>query len=184
MLIRLTKLSDRRHRLEVVRADRTREAVELETRSFLLHDFIHYAVESEAELRDSFWGGLAGGRTMAELYAAMKEATRDDIEKAMATAAATTETATTEAVVGVFTGLAQGRSTPDETLEGVGRLFEAQQRAVPPWLTLAFAERVKERLRHLTGEWRALPYGETMELTYPFAGGPGGRADEGRKGGR
>ena len=54
MLIRLTRLTNERHRLEVVRDDGTREARELETRSALPHDLVHYAVETEAGLGASF----------------------------------------------------------------------------------------------------------------------------------
>ena len=47
------------HRFEYRRADGTGEAIEMETRSLLLHDLTHYAVESEARLKGSFYGILA-----------------------------------------------------------------------------------------------------------------------------
>ena len=37
-------------------------------------------------------------------------------------------------------------------------------------LTLEFAEHVAERLRHLQGQWKATPFGETMELTFDAKG--------------
>src|SRR5690349_8596018 len=61
MRITLVKLSDQRHRLEVCRDNGTTEGVELETRSLLLHDLVHYAVEQEAPIPDGFWGMVAGG---------------------------------------------------------------------------------------------------------------------------
>jgi len=69
MLIRLTRLTNERHRLEFVRDDGTSEARELETRSALLHDLVHYAVETEAGLEASFYGQLAGGKTYEALTA-------------------------------------------------------------------------------------------------------------------
>ena len=42
MLIRLTKISDLKHRMTAVRADGSTETVELVSRSFLLHDFIQH----------------------------------------------------------------------------------------------------------------------------------------------
>ena len=67
MLIHLTRLTNERHRLEFVRDDGTRETHELETRSSLLHDLVHYAVETEAGLNASFYGRLASGKTYESL---------------------------------------------------------------------------------------------------------------------
>jgi hypothetical protein len=53
------KISGQRHALEIVRAGGRRERVECETRSYLTHDLLHYAVEAEACLQDGFWGRLA-----------------------------------------------------------------------------------------------------------------------------
>src|SRR5215471_7120274 len=95
MLVRLTRLTNERHRLELVRDDGTREARELETRSALLHDLVHYAVETEAGLRGSFYGQLAGGKT----YDALTEQPSNDPEAMQ-----------TEAVVGRIQGIAKNDS--------------------------------------------------------------------------
>lgn len=160
LTIRLTKISDTTHRLAVVRPDGSVEEAELPSRSFLIHDFIHYAVEWTAGLRQSFWGLLASGRTLAELGAAMQP------EDGVTPDLLATEPATTELVVGCFTGLAHDRATPAEAIDGVRRLVEAQGRAPPDWLTLDFAIAVQARLRALRGEWKALPYRGTMELIF------------------
>ena len=67
MQIRLTRLTNDRHRFEVVRDDGTRDARELETRSALLHDLVHYAVETEDGLKASFYGLLGSGKTYEAL---------------------------------------------------------------------------------------------------------------------
>src|SRR3954469_11423192 len=96
MEILLTRLTDDQHRLEIVRADGSRDGVTLETRSYLLHDLLHLAVEAEAGLGTGFWGCLASGKTLADMNdrsgAAMKEYAA--------------EMATAEQVVGVLTGAA------------------------------------------------------------------------------
>jgi len=160
LTIRLTKISDDRHRLEIVRADGSAEGVELETRSFLVHDLIHYAVESTAGLRDSFWGQLASGRTFADLHDAV--AMRPGERRGTIAG----EAGETETIVGIFTGMAMGRTTPEATHAAIEDVFEVHQRALPPWLTFAFATEVAEKLRRLRGEWKALPYGRTMELVF------------------
>src|SRR4051794_7175273 len=59
LTIRLTRISPTHHRFEYRRRDGTGEAVEMETGSLLVHDLLHFAVESEAGLRGSFYGLLA-----------------------------------------------------------------------------------------------------------------------------
>ena len=160
MLIRLTKISDVLHRLTVVRDDRSEESVDLASRSLLLHDFLHYAVESIGGLRSSFWGSLAAGKTMAELGAAMRP------PEGITPALLATEAATTEAIVGCFTTVAHGRSEPATALAVLAHLFEAQERPLPEFLTPAFGDALRDRIRRLVGEWRAVPYGGTMELRF------------------
>jgi len=164
MLIRLTKISDLKHRMTGIRADGSRETVELVSRSFLLHDFIHYAVETTARLTGGFWGLLASGKGMGELALAMRPAEGIDMRLLAG------EAATVEAVVGCFTGLGQDRATPEESIDAVRRILEPQGRQPPPWVTLEFAVAVQEKLRRLKGEWKALPYGGTMELQFPADG--------------
>ena len=59
MRILFRKISGEQHGLTVVRPDGRRESLVCETRSVLMHDFIHYAVESAARIESGFWGLLA-----------------------------------------------------------------------------------------------------------------------------
>lgn len=163
MRIRLTKLSDLNHRMTALRDDGSTETAELVSRSFLMHDFIHYAVETTAGLSGGFWGLLASGKTMAELAMNMRP------EGGITMELLGGEAATVEAVVGCFTGLAQDRATTAESLDAVRRILEPQGRRPPAWVTDEFARTVQEKLRRLKGEWRALPYGASMELRFPAA---------------
>jgi hypothetical protein len=59
--ILFTKLSDERHGVQVNRVDGTLDQIELNTRSFLRHDFAHFAVEAEVPIRFGYWGSVADG---------------------------------------------------------------------------------------------------------------------------
>jgi hypothetical protein len=161
MLIRLKKISDATHRLVLVRDDGTGESIELVSRSFLRHDLLLFSVETNAKLQQSFWSLLAAGRTLAQLHEANGPRDRAGTEKA-----AHGEAAVTEAVVGVLTNVVAGQATARAAVEGLARLFEAQDRDVPAWFTAEFVERVREHMRKLTGQWRALPYGGEIQLTF------------------
>jgi hypothetical protein len=65
MEVRFTKLSDARYAVAVLRDDGSTEQAELDSRSFLNHDFAHLAVEAELELEHGFWGLVAAGAALA-----------------------------------------------------------------------------------------------------------------------
>jgi len=154
--ILLKKLSDERHVLQITRADGRSEQVDCETRSYLYHDLLHYAVEAEAHLDGGFWGNLARGKTLAQM--------NDRTGKAMQ--AEGPEMMAIEQVVGALSGIAKGGSA--------GAIFAAVHDsatsagvAFPQWLTLELASAVQERMRRLLGHWKATPYGESMALPWP-----------------
>lgn len=147
LILRFTRLNPTHHRFEAIRADGTRDEREFETRSLLLHDLVHFAVESEAQLSGGFYGTLARG--------ADYDAPRPGSEAEMI-----------EGVVGPIQGALKGEIDPD--------MFVARLRAArlsvgseaPDWLTPDFMRGVLERLRQLQGQWRATPFGQTMELRF------------------
>lgn len=152
MRILLTRLTNDRHSLEVLRDDGSREVAILETRSYFVHDLLHYAVESSAGLREGFWGALARGSTLAEL----NDRTSD-------IAMGNPNTAMIELAAGVLSGALKGR-TPAELVAGLGNYLEATGKEMPPWFTEAFVADVQERMRRLLGHWKATRFGEAMEL--------------------
>jgi hypothetical protein len=153
--IQLRKISDERHALGIARAGGAFDEVECETRSTLVHDLLHYAVESEADLTTGFWGNLAAGLTLAE----MNDRTRAPL------GAAATEMAAIEQIVGALSGAVKGRSAA-EMVAGMRRFAEALGATMPTWLTESFIEAVQERMRQLLGRWRATAYGATMSLDW------------------
>lgn len=149
MRVLLTRLDERTHRFEARRPDGSGETAELETRSVLLHDLVHFAVESQAGMRDGFFGRLAAGATLAELA----EAAHSDDEADAGLGRA-------EALVGPLQSLHQGRGSRELVLERGRARF-------PEVVSEAFVDGVLERLRRLVGHWRGTPFGSTMELTWP-----------------
>lgn len=153
MRISFTKLTDDRHRMSIVRDDGTSQSCELETRSLLLHDLVHLAVEVEAPIEDGFWGLLARGTTLEEL---------GDRERP---APVSPGILVAEGLVGPMQGVWHGRLSVERYLE----IASKQEGLV---IDAAFVERVRERLRRLWGAWRATPFGATLELDWPVRGEP------------
>jgi hypothetical protein len=150
------KRTDERHVLEIVRDDGRREQVECETRSFLQHDLLHYATESEAQVEHGFWGRLAAGATLAELNDKERQGSLYDHPDMLVV----------EQIVGALTGAIRGRS-PDDVVAGLRRLGEAQSIPMPAWLAPALVERVQARMRALLGQWKATRFGAEMALPWP-----------------
>jgi hypothetical protein len=124
----------------------------LETRSFFIHDLVHFAVESKGGLVDGFYGALARGAHLEAPFAPS--------EAGM----------TIETIVGPLqTELASTAPplSPDAFIAGITSYLAQTGKAPPAWLTPDYVIAVRERLRHLTGRWRATRFGQTMALTFP-----------------
>jgi hypothetical protein len=147
----LHKLTDQRHALEIVRDSGDRERMECETRSLLVHDFIHFAVEEAAQLTDGFWGKLANGKTLVE----MNDRGSPDDPAMMEI----------ERIVGALSMAAKG-ITPSQVVASLKAYSVAVGVSLPEWLTESFVARVQARLRQLRGEWNATAYGRAMELRW------------------
>jgi hypothetical protein len=156
MRVLFHKTSDERHVLEIVRPDGRREHEDCETRSYFVHDLLHYAVESEAGLSGGFWGNLGKGKTLADM--------NDRTGKAMADASV--EMAVIERLVGALSGAVKGRSAK-EMVAALAMYADALGATNPAWLTEPFVLAVQERMKRLLGQWKATPYGGTMELEWP-----------------
>ena len=153
--LRFTRVSPTHHRFEYRRQDGTGEAIEMETRSFLFHDLLHFAAESEAGLRGSFYGILGKIGGYEELSVAGGASLGGEI-------------AITERVVGALTGaLQQDDLDAEDFVAQVTEYLDIYEERAPRWFTPAFTAAVRERMRQLMGHWDATPFGETMELSFP-----------------
>jgi hypothetical protein len=152
MRIGFRKLSDERHALTISRDQGSWETVECETRSYLTHDLLHYAVEAEVGVQSGFWGRLAAGATLAEM---------NDRTRSMSH-----EMAAIEQAVGALTASVKGRSAA-EVVAGMNRFASALGTTMPSWLDEELVLAVQERMRQLVGRWNATPRGSALELTWP-----------------
>ncbi len=143
MRIAFRKISDSRHALTVTRADASCETIELDSKDFLRHDFTHFAFEIEAKLRSGVWGSIACGGSL------------DGSE-----------------IDGVDVALAERVTGPLQTLVRVGASVEQVANLlagqVPEIATAELAARIHERLRQIIGHWRAVAYGQEMQLDWPY----------------
>jgi len=154
LTLRFTRVSPNHHRFAYRRTDGTGETIEMETDSLLVHDLLHYAVESEVGLKGSFYGILGKIGGYEELSVAGGVALGGEI-------------AITERVVGALTG-ALKRDDLDAAafVAQATEFLEIYDEPAPRWFTPAFIAAVRERMRQLLGHWRATPFGETMELLF------------------
>jgi len=152
LTLRFTRVSATHHRFEYIRADGTGEALELETRSFLIHDLLHFAVESEAGLRGSFYGLLDRIGGYAEL--------------SVNAGGLGGEVQITEMVVGALTGALAAPVEAEGLATSVSAYIADCGLRAPRWLTPAFVETVFERMRRLQGEWKATQFGQAMTLRF------------------
>ncbi len=158
LTITLRRISPTEHEFAYRRADGTRESFSLDTKSYLFHDFLHFAFESEARLMHSFYGRLLEGKPYKELSMTSTAEGGSPLRN---------EGALTECLVGILTGVVQGGATPEDAQAATQNLFDAYGEKVPTWFTKELIERVKERMRRLLGEWRKLLFGESMTMTFP-----------------
>jgi len=148
--IRLTRLSPTHHRFEAVRPDGRVEMRELETRTFLLHDLVHFALESEAGLRNSFFG-LLGNRGGYDDLGAPTEG----------------EALATERVVGPLQNALKGQVEPETFARQLSAYFRDLGEIPPEWLNAAVIAGAVKRFNAMQGRWKATRFGETMELLFP-----------------
>lgn len=147
LIVRFTRLNPTHHRFEAVRADGTHDVRQFETRSVLYHDLVHFAVESEGRIRGGFYGTLAEG--------ANYDAPRPGSE-AMAV----------EYVVGPLQTAAKGAVDAEAFVARLRGVQQSIGNTPPDWLTADLIVRALVRLRQLQGQWKATPFGQTMELRF------------------
>jgi hypothetical protein len=144
----LTKLTNTHHRIEFVRANGVRDGAELQTRSFLLHDLVHYGVESEAKLRRAFYGTIADGMLYSEIAANPPR---------------NPEAVFVERVVAMLQKCAKGDL---KSYNFVGTLREFPDGRNADWFSQDFVKRALERVRRVQGQWKATPFRRAMELAF------------------
>lgn len=149
MDVTFTRIDNHTHRLTITRTDGSHESVECETRSLLLHDLVHFAVEAEAGISGGFYGLLAQGVPLARLN---DRENPPPGEMLMAV----------ERVVGPMQSVINQRM-PAHLMAAAGAELAGQP------IDAAFVARVQARMRRLQGHWRGTPFGAQMRLIWPPA---------------
>jgi hypothetical protein len=144
LTIRLHRRSAEVHAVEL-RIDGGAPVVrELETRSFLIHDLVHWCVEAELTLDEGFWGLLAKGVPLEVLGDREAPPTRF----AMLWRA--------KSLVGPLQSYLQGRLNRQLLREAIGPAVSDEQ-----------LHSIEERFRTALGAWKATPFGSVLRLTWP-----------------
>lgn len=146
MKIAITRIHSATHRMACTRDDGSIDSADLETRSVLLHDLVHYAVEAEAHLEEGFWGLVASGRSLASLDPKSGITPSGDIMLA-------------ESLVGPMQSVFQDRLPVENYITLAGRRASFVDRC--------FVDAVLARLRSLWGQWKGTPFHDTMVLHWP-----------------
>jgi hypothetical protein len=154
--VRLTKLRDEQHALEIERDDGTRERVELETRSTLHHDLTHFALEQAAGIDRGFFGSLAAGKTLAELSGRAGEGLLEYTGLMLQV----------ERAVAALQRLAKVDEEPAALHARITAMLAVQGESPPAWFTVELVTEVRDRLRRLMGRWRSTPHRGSMELRW------------------
>jgi hypothetical protein len=157
--IQITKRPDGGAVLKCVRADGTetwQKQTGHQAAFFPLHDLTHYAVESELAIRDAFYGLISAGWTI------------DDTTGKGARGALPADAVFVENVVGTLdTERASGsRWTAEEFNENTARFAANGGRPAPRRLTDDELGRIRKRRADLFEQWRKLPSGQMIELTF------------------
>lgn len=141
MEILITKISKNEHKVAVVRQGGTKESTILDSRSFLRHDFAHFAVETEVPIASGYWGLVAAGASLSG-----------------------------EGFSGKGIALAEMLAGPTQTLMRIGAqpdgYLKLLQRTLPQMATFELAERIYLRAQSLSGHWKAIPFGDSMHIRW------------------
>jgi hypothetical protein len=142
-----------------LRDDGTRESCHLETRSCLLHDLVHFAVETEAGLADAFFGRVARGVAY------------ESLAHSLADRQGGAELLATEQVVGPLqSAWKAGKLDPHALAAQLRAYLQATGESCPSWVDGDLLARAAQRLRQLVGQWQSTRFGETLELRFQVPG--------------
>ena len=159
--IEFTKLTDGDVILKCTRLDDSVTWQRIEDKHaafFPLHDLTHYAVETELGFRRGFYGLIAEGWDIADTTG---NTGRGPLPE---------ETLAVEYLVSAFSAERIGAAvaTAAEFNELAATYANARGMGPPRLLTDDELGRVRARFAKLAIQWRAMPRGETLELSFPL----------------
>lgn len=168
MQVRFIKQFGDRYRFECVRGDGSVTSADLETRSYLKHDLMHYVIEKNAKLENSFFATVKKGKNLEELSPkAMKAAAN-----AQATPGgslwplAPSEINATEIIAAALQGIGDKSADFPEIVSRISEYLELQNLPTPAYLTPDFCKSAVAEHRSLMERWRNLRAGSVLELAF------------------
>lgn len=150
MVIRLHKISPHRHVLEVVGEGGSKR--ELDTRSFLRHDLMHWCIENRGGVDQALYGAMKRGEPLGAMSMSPGDATAGAALHGI------------EMLVGMMQGAELRNADPDEFVVTAREWFALQGQPAPPFLDAAFVRSVLADYRRLHGQWLSLRIGGVLEL--------------------
>jgi len=157
LTLEFTRLSDEAHRFKYRRPDGSGETLDLESAGVLVHDLLHFVVETEAGLQGSFYGLVSRIGGYAEL-------------SVNGGAALGGEIAVTERVVAALAeALRDDELDAGAVVDRARSDFDLYGDRAPRWLTAEFVAAALSRMREFEGRWAATPIDVTMTLRFPLA---------------
>lgn len=173
MLLRLTRLDERRYETVITRSDMVTFLVKgVGHMSALPHDLAHFAVEQGLKIRGGFWGSVADGAVFGSLsHIAGRRKPKAAERSKQVLKENQGELTETEILVGLFNHAFEGGMDSDTAgLRDLLRRYAwtAPHRA-PRRFTDAEILDACTRWRRLLNQWHELPVGHAMELVWPEA---------------
>jgi hypothetical protein len=155
MQIHFIKTSHQMYTLECVLKNGQKVSRSLESKSYLRHDLMHYVVESEARLQNSFFGGVASGDPLI-----MDKSNTDTPNP---------EIIQTEMVVSILQSMDKRPDiSPSDFLQRIKLASEIRQEPSPDYATFEFIQRIQKRYMWLTKQLQSLKTGPDQMLSFEW----------------
>lgn len=171
MILRLTRLDERRYETEITRSDGVTFLVKgVGHMGVIPHDLAHFAVEQGLGIRGGFWGSVAEGAVFGSLTHVSGRRRPRAAERSQEILKANKgELTETEILVGLFNQAMEEGLGPDspELRHRLRRYVWTPPGQRPRQVTEAEILAVCRTWTEIQESWEHLPVGGSMQLTWP-----------------
>ena len=171
MLLRFTRLDERRYETVITRSDGVTYHVKgVGHMSTLPHDLAHFAVEQGLRITGGFWGSVADGAVFGSLTHVSGRRKPHAAERSKAVLKANRDELTaTEILVGLFNQALEEGLGPEspELRDRLRRYIWTPPRQRPRKFTDAEIVAVCSGWKRMLDLWREMAVGDTAELVWP-----------------
>lgn len=182
MLLRLTRLDERRYETEITRSDGVTYLVKgVGHMGAIPHDLAHFAVEQGLGIRGGFWGSVAQGAVFGSLtHVRGRRRPKAAERSAQILRENRGELTETEILVGLFNQALEEGLGPEspELRERLRRYVWTAPGRQPRTFTDEEITATCVGWRRMLESWQKLPIGGTMELVWKEGGRQGTRRND------